>query len=83
MERSGAETEIKAGLLQYGFFKWRNNDCECPVGNGLPKEGGEATIGLYGKQRVGAQFQQSTSRRSCPGTNLECNSIGRETTPLA
>lgn len=57
MECGGAETDIKAALLQHGLFKSRSHDCECLVLNGLPKEGCEAIIWLYGNQRVGTQLK--------------------------
>jgi hypothetical protein len=57
MECSGTETEIEAGLGQYGFFKGCNQDCECLVWNDPPKEGREAIIGLYGNQRVRTQLK--------------------------
>jgi hypothetical protein len=56
-ERGGAETEIKAGLWQCGFFKGCNQDCDCLVWNGRPKEGCEAIIGLYGNQWVRTQLK--------------------------
>ncbi len=57
MERGGAETEIKAGLSQYGFFKSCSQDFECLVRNGIPKEGCEAIIRLYGNQGVRTQLK--------------------------
>src|ERR1700728_2556823 len=83
MKRSGAEAEIIARLLQYDFFKRCNNNPECLVRNGIPKKGCKAAIGLHGKQRIGAQFQQSTSGGSCPSANLECDCVGCEATSLA
>lgn len=82
MESSRAETQIKASLLQHNFFKRCNNDRECFVGNGFTQEGCEAFVGLYGHQRVGAQFQQLTSCRSRSGSNLKDDCLGLETASL-
>src|SRR5215471_11429848 len=82
MERGGAETEIKAGLSQHGFFKRGNDDCEGLIQDGLPQESREAFIWLYGHQWVGPKLQQLTSGRSCSGSNLESDRIGNETTSL-
>jgi hypothetical protein len=57
MERSCADTEIKAGLWQFGFFKGCDQDFECLVWNGAAKEAREAIIGLDGNQWIRTQLK--------------------------
>lgn len=57
MECGGAETEIKAGLLQHGLFERCSHHGESLILNGLPKEGCEAIIGLYGNEWFGTQLE--------------------------
>jgi len=42
MECGGTEAHIKAGFLQHGFLKQRDDDRERFVWSGLPKKGCEA-----------------------------------------